>query len=94
MFKKDAPDGAEITVRGTYQGHTCEFKVKAKRPDPNQEYIDYVKSRADIHRENYAFRLVYGYNKGLNNGPGSASTLSHRNAVMTIYPKIRDLRDR
>lgn len=90
MFKKDAPDGAEITVRGTYQGHTCEFKVKAKRPDPNQEYIDYVKSRADIHRENYAFRLVYGYNKGLDNGPGSSSTLSHRNAVMTIYPKIRD----
>ena len=88
LFKKDAPDGAEITVKAKYKGCECTFKVVAKRPQ--QDYKEYVKNRVDIHRENYAFRLIHGYNRGLSNAPSTAGTLPHRMAVMTIYPKIRD----
>ena len=88
VFKRNVPDGAEITVKAKYKGYECVFKVKAKRPQ--QSYEEYVKNRVDIHRENYAFRLIRGYNSGIANTPSSRGTLPHRMAVMTIYPKVRD----
>lgn len=88
VFNKDAVPGSQITVRAKYQGAYTDFTVKAK--EMPQSYIDYAKQSVDIHRENYAFRLVYGFNKGISKSTDAVGTLPHRITIMTVYPKIMD----
>lgn len=86
VFNKDVPKDTEVTIKAHLNDFECVFKVIASPPD--MSYQDYVKNTVDLRKESYTFRLIKGWGNGIDNSVSSRSTLPHRMAVMTVYPKI------
>lgn len=86
VFNKDVPKGTEVIIKAHLDEFECSFKVIASPPD--MSYQEYVKNTVDLRRESQTFRLIKGWGNGIDNSISSRSTLPHRMAIMTVYPKI------